>query len=383
MEYDPARPFWVRDGALLCQGLRSLGVDAKFVALGPPGADQELPLILSSLPQMEDAQWWAQWKLEGVILYAWAMARYEPIARAIKKAGLKLILVLDSDGILAPWDSPWKYLGRRYHEMRDKGALFPAGAAALRTAAASIRARHAGTVRHLEHGDLYALPSPVAEQCYGRFLRGLGRPDLTERLRFLPYAATADMVYSPSTVKKPVIISVGRWQHAQKNTPLLVRCLAQVLALRPGCSARIVGSGDTVVKQLIDSLRLPADCRSRIHVLGPVKHEDLFALYQESQISLCSSHYESFHIASGEALCCGCSVVGNGQIPAMPYFCSAASGTVSCDGSVNNFLDAVLAEIDAWRRHERDPAQISQTWTARLHPDGVAKSAMALMAEIP
>jgi glycosyltransferase involved in cell wall biosynthesis len=370
MTYSDDAGFWDRDAGLVCQGFRALGMDSKFIALGPPSQREDVPLILSSLAQMTDTNWWRQWKLEGVLLYAWALPRYEPIARAIKTAGLKLNLVLDSDGLVNPHIWPRRYLQEKYYIERDRTKWFPAGWALLKTWVASFRARHAGTLRHLERGDFLILPSPLAQQRYRRFLLAVGRPDLASRLRFVPYPVTPDMVCNPSVRKQPLIVAVGRWQTFQKGTPVLVRVLERVLSERPEYSARIVGGGEECVRKQMESVE--GGGKSRMNILGRVSHQQLAGLYQESQILLCTSYIESFHIAAGEALCCGCSVVGDVRISSMPYLCSTSSGTLSCDLSVNNLRDALQAEIQAWERGERDPIQIGRTWTQRLHADRVA-----------
>ena len=94
---------------------------------------------------------------------------------------------------------------------------------------------------------------------------------------------------------------------------------------------------------------------------------------------LCTSRQESFLIAAGEALCCGCSVVGDARIASMPCFAGMSSGTTSCDSSVDNLRDALTAEINAWQSGQRDPVQISQAWQARLHTDHVAETFLKLL----
>src|ERR1700679_3510190 len=79
---------WRRDGGLICEGLRNLGCDAQFVSLGNPRVYNDSPLIEASLRQISDADWWRQARADGVILYSWAAPRYEPVARAIKSAGI-------------------------------------------------------------------------------------------------------------------------------------------------------------------------------------------------------------------------------------------------------------------------------------------------------
>jgi hypothetical protein len=95
--------------------------------------------------------------------------------------------------------------------------------------------------------------------------------------------------------------------------------------------------------------------------------------YQSAQVSLCSSYYESGHIVSEEALCCGCSVVAPDlpALPSMKYFISKASGQLG--GSSPETLGAALCdELDLWERGEREAAAISNHWCGQLHADRIA-----------
>jgi glycosyltransferase involved in cell wall biosynthesis len=354
-----------------------LGVDARFVALGPPGERKDVPLITATLEQLQEPAWWKQWEVDWVVLAAWALPRYEPIARAIKGAGIQLILTVDTEGIVSPHVWPWRYLQRKYFDDKDSEKWFRAGWALLKTAMGSFRLRHAGTIRHLEHADLIVLPSPLAQQRYGRYLLAMRRADLTGRLRSVPPPVAKQMTCVPTVPKKPLLIAVGRWNTLPKNTPLMLQLLERVLSAQPRYSAQIIGSGSERVKKLAQGLK--ADCKSRIEIVGWVDHAKLPAFYGESQIFLCTSRYESFMISAGEALCCGCSVVGDARIASMSYFTGSSSGTVSCDSSLDNLRDAVMVEINAWQSGEREPVHISQAWQARLHADRVAAALLKLV----
>jgi len=377
MAYREDGAFWDRDGGLVIRGFRMLGVDARFVALGQPGERKDVPLITGTLEQMQDAAWWKQWGVDGTMLSSWALPRYEPIARAIKSAGLKLILTLDNEGFISPHVWPWRYLQYKYFQEEEEKKWFPAAWALLKTAARCFRMCHTGMIRHLEHADLIVLGTPLGRQRYSRYLLAMKRADLIGRLRSVPYAVVKEMTYNPAIPKKKVIIAAARWQIGFKNTPLLVRVLERVLSEQPQYSARILGSGSEVVQKLAQNMN--ADCRSRLDIVGRVDHAKLPAYYGESRIFLCTSRFETFMIAAAEALCCGCSVVGDARIASMPYFTGLASGTTSCDASLDNFRDALMAEINAWESGQRDPLQISQAWQARLHPDRVAAAFLKLM----
>jgi glycosyltransferase involved in cell wall biosynthesis len=376
LEYAENGGFWDRDGALVSEGFRKLGVDSKFMAVGEPRVERDRPLILGSLAQMSDPAWWRQWDLDGILLYAWALPRFESIARAVKTAGVKLVLVLDTAGYVHPSAGVRTYYKEKYYAEREGEKFFAAGRALLKTLSALVPGRYAGMVRHLAHGDFLVLPSPLAQERYDHFLKSVKRPDLAQRLRSVPYAVTPDMFYTPAVQKQPIIIAVGRWQSFQKGTPILARVLTEVLATQPDYQCQIIGTGEECVRKLLQDV--DEKIKSRIKILGRVPHEKLARHYQESQILLCTSYYESFHIAAGEALCCGASVVGDARISSMPYFCSATSGTVSPDLSVGNLSTALLAEMEAWRRGQRDPSQIGEVWVGRLHPERVAAGFLAL-----
>jgi glycosyltransferase involved in cell wall biosynthesis len=378
MTYREDGAFWDRDGGLVCMGLRTLGVDARFVALGSPGERKDVPLITCTLEQMEDEAWWRQWGVDGVLLSAWGLPQYEPIARAIKAAKLKLTLTLDTQALF-PQVWFWGTWRQDTCYQKDSGRCFPSVRALLKTIVNSFRYRHAGTIRHLEHADLIVLPTPLAEARYGRFLQALGRADLISRLRYNPYATVKEMTYDPGIPKKNLILAVARWQSAWKNAPLLVKILERVLSERPEYSARIIGSGSEVVRTL--ARHMSADCRGRLEIIEHVEHAKLPDFYKESKIFLGTSTFESFMITAAEALCCGCSVVGDGRIASMVYFTGQASGTTSWDSSPSAFRDAVVAEIEAWESGERDAVRISQSWQARMHPECVAGTFLKLMRE--
>jgi glycosyltransferase involved in cell wall biosynthesis len=376
MKYRETGSFWERDNGLVCLGFRMLGMDSRFVALGEPGVREDVPLITCTPEQMQDAKWWGQWKVDGVVLFAWALPRYEPIARAIKVAGIKLFLLLDTDGTVSPHVWPRRSLHLKYIRERDSGKWFSASRALIKMAVSSFKFRHAGTLRHLEHADLIVLPSPLAKQRYRRFLLAVGREDLIDRLRLAPFPVTQDMIYDSRIPKRRIIIAVGRWLSVQKNTPLLGRVLEYVLQEQPQYTVRVIGGGGEQVRKRLPKLETSHE--SRVDIVGHVEHAKLPAFYQESQIILCTSYSEGFPNAMGEALCCGCSVVGDIRISPFSYYVQFGSGTLACDLSPNNFRDALFAEIDAWEMGDRDPVQISKTWTEKLHPDRVAKTFLNL-----
>lgn len=342
------------------------GVDARFAVLGGPPADADPEIIIAPPELMSTVEWWRKWDLDGVILYSWAKPDFTPIAAAIKAAGIQLVLILDTDGYVAPVVSRQMYLRNKYYREKENGRFLPFARAAIKTFAASIKSRHSATLQHLELADLLAIPSTLAVQRYSRYLEWLDRPDLAQRLMTIPYPVSERMCYDPSVPKERVIVAVGGWARLQKNTPLLVKVLSRVLRHENKWSATIVGDGGNLIHDL--ATRLPRQVVDRIRTTGPIANEQLAHLLQRCRISLCTSYHESFHLATAEALCCGCSFVGDVRISSFPFFASSGAGTLSCDLAERHLADALFAEIQLWENGQRDPSGISQFWTHMLHP---------------
>lgn len=366
MRYVEGIGFWDRDSALLCPEFQKAGVDARFVALGEPAVRKDVPLILSTLEQMEDTNWWKQWNAEGVQLSAWAAPRYEPITRAIKSSGATLVVHCDSNGIKSPRTDFLRYLACRYVQSREEGRRLALLTAPLKSVLFyCFSALHdQGMMRHLSHADVILIESPLAFQRLARLFRSYRREDLIRRLKVLGHPVPDYFHHDPRVAKQHRLVAVGRWDSYAKDAPLLVRTLKGVLACEPDYSASIIGSGQEIVMKLVS--QLPESIRSRVQILGRIANRELVPHYQAAQIICVSSRNESFHIAAAEALCCGCSVAGPAALPSMHYFAGASSGSLAIERRAPDLADAILCEIDAWKKRDRDPVRISAHWRGQL-----------------
>jgi glycosyltransferase involved in cell wall biosynthesis len=372
--------FWDRDAGLACLGLRELGVDAKFVALGTPRETEQPPLIVATLDQMCDPNWWRSRQVEVVFIYSWGAPRYEPIARAIRGAGIKLVVHLDSDGCLSPRVSLREHLIHSFIDFREVHSPWVAGIKALTKSllfwvwpgAYDLRMQE-----HVGHADLITTTSPVACARLAKLFLLFRRPDLVARLRQISSPVLTDCQYSNAHPKQRQIVAVGRWQTYVKDAPRLVAVLKATLPVAKDYRAVIVGSGAEVVRQLVR--RHAPEIEPFVSVPGYVPHAEMVPIYQQSQIILVPSRSESFHLASAEALCCGSSVVGPACIASMHWFVSAASGSLAIRRNTNGMAAALLEEIEKWRAGKRDPRAISAEWRQRVTAPAVA---LAVMREV-
>jgi glycosyltransferase involved in cell wall biosynthesis len=376
MKYFESGGFWDRDAGLFYQGFRANGIDSRLVAIGEPCVRQDKPLILAPQSQMEDPNWWKQWNLTGVVLYSWALPRFMGITRAIKAAGVKVLIPLDADGGRSPRQWFFRYLHVKYIYSKMEGKWLPWGVARAKTLGGLLKSRYAETLEHMSLADLLGIGSPLAKQRFGRFLSAHDRADLLDRLVVLHHPIANHMVYDPAVAKKQIIIAVGSWDRLIKGAPLLVQVLGLALEREPAYRARIIGRGQDWVRKL--AAKLPGEVRERIEITGPLPNETVARHYQEAQIVVNTSYSESFSLATAEALCCGCSAVGTALMSCMNHYCSNDSGTLACNRSKYFYCDAIRAEAEAWSTGLRDPRRLSAVWTARLHADKVARSVIEL-----
>lgn len=378
LRYREGGAFWDRDNGLLALGMLKIGVDARFAALGKPEAKKDLPLILGELEQWRQPEWWKQWKADGVMFNSWGAPRYEPVARAIKASGARLVIRLDTDGLRSPRTHFYRYLKNTYIHARDHGPQPAALYALAKTLCFRFlpAAHDQGTMRHYEHADAIIVESPLAQATVARYLRGFGRDDLAAKLRLVAHPVKDEFCYEPAIPKQRRVLAVGRYNVYVKDAPLLMRVLERTMPANPDYTVTVIGPGMESLQRWRS--RLAEETRRRITVAGRVEHAALKQYYQEAQIVLFTSRSEGFPVAGEEAMSCGCSVVGPGTLPAFHYMTSESSGTCSISRRTGDMCDALSAEMELWRRGFRDPKRISDIWHPRVAASAVAAQVVSL-----
>ncbi len=374
--------FFARDSGLLSRGFRMIGVESMAVMPGESKPEDEADLIRTDYANLESAEWWRAHKLDGVVLYAWGAPRYRHVAKAIRDSGARLVLNQDSSGMVSPLCGfrPW---------LREQAAL-NGGMATICTAAAIAKGLTLGLLRtdplralHLRQGDLIAALHPEAAVNFRKLCHIYGGRSLAERVAVIPHAISPSLAYGQgSPPKQNRIIAIGRWDDViQKRPALLTEVIGRLLLCDERVAVDMVGNLTERVKAW--HCGLPPDAARRVHLHGKLPHEEIRRLLLVARVLYCSSAYESFHIASAEALCCGCSVVA-ADIPALAslrWFVSRDSGTLAASDDVHGHLDALGRESDLWDTGDRDPLAISRTWTETLHADKVAERIIKVIAE--
>ena len=183
--------FFARDSGLLSRGFRKIGVESMAVMPGERKPEDEADLIRTDYANLESAEWWRAHKLDGVVLYAWGAPRYRRVAKAIREAGIFLILNQDNGGLVSPlaglrdWIvEQWIHAGQG----RGSGAWLRFIKLALRGLSAGLFLTDPLRATHLRQGNVIACVSPKAADYYRKLCRIYGGQDLADRIRVITHA---------------------------------------------------------------------------------------------------------------------------------------------------------------------------------------------------
>lgn len=142
------------------------------------------------------------------------------------------------------------------------------------------------------------------------------------------------------------ILSVGRLV-PRKGFDLAIRALTQV----PGAELLIAGGpegpaldNDPEARRLRD-LAAELGLADRVRFLGPVRHDDMPALFRSADLVVCSPWYEPFGIVPLEAMACGIPVVGTAVGGLMDTVADGVTGRLVAPRDVA----ALASAIDALR----------------------------------
>ncbi len=366
--------FFARDSGLLCRGFQRIGLESRAVMPGTARVGDEADLIRTDYTNLESADWWSSLELDGLVLYAWGRPKFRRVARAIREAGVFLVLNQDNGGLVSP-------LAGFRDWMREQWILGGQGkgaAALVRSAGLIASGLTKGLVltdplraEHLSHGNVVSCVSPKAAEHYRRLCRVYGG-GLAGRVMVIPHAVECDYKWD-GVRKEKRIVCVGRWSdERQKRPSRMTRVLAELLATEADLTVTIVGLETAFLSGWHTSLS--PGLKNRVVLAGKLDRLALRGLLARSMVFYSPSAYESFGIAAAEALCCGCSVVAAESVSmaSFEWFISEHSGSLTGIDDVSGHVDTLRSEFKEWKLGRRDAGRISEIWCGRLHADRVA-----------
>lgn len=374
--------FFARDSGLLSVGLSLNKIESKAVMPGPPMPDDDPRLIRADYDDLSKSEWWKAQGAGAVIFFSWAMPQYTPIAQAIKASGSKLLIFLDSAGFWSPWSNGTPWFKAQWNACIRKRGL-PMGP--LRYAASIGRsfvpnAFDRPRLEHMDLADVVTVTSPLVLKRTKRYARVYGFRALENKIYRLPLPVSTHMSYAGQQKRKRVI-SVARWlpqDWAEKGPQLLLATLEAFLEKRPDYEAVVIGRGASALRS---ASFFPSSlaCRN-LQLLDYLPNKDIAPFLSDSSISLCSSFHESYHIASFESACCGCSIVAlcSPDLPAL-QFLAETNGALASKETPEAFIEALSKEAVMWDRGLRSPDTTARRWQSETHADKVAAKAVELL----
>ena len=327
--------FFIRDTGLISSTLRSLGVESKTIMPLPwYDGDQQEHIVRTAPQNLRSTRWWRAQGLDAVILYSWGDPRYTLVARAIRKAGIKLIIHLDFNGQDFTPITKFPRALRSYviNKLR------------------SLHLSYAHTITATPTADTFLRNNSY----YGSRIADKLHPFVTPVAPHFRYNGEE---------KSPTVVCIGNWTLPVKRPDFMRNTIAHLLEQHPCVKVEIYGKTDETIKTWHASR--PLDRQQRVHLAGFADNASLPEIYNRAQICICTSESEGTHISSAEALCCGCSIVTSNRperLPMVHWYTTKSSGCISEQDTPESLASAILEELSAWHNGLRNPQTIAKTW---------------------
>lgn len=354
-----------------CAALRRMGHEPSLVCLGNDVGDPGFPVVEATREQMESPDFWRSLQLDAAIFYCWL--RGSAIVRAMRTAGVRVVLRADSDGCASvrvfpraawgmtvePAHGPVERLRRIKHFVHRYLALYRKEDAEL---AATVGA-----------ADATAIEFPRAAKNLGRILDSAGRSELRSKVHVVPHSLRDDFLGVPPALEGPRevrVFSLARWEDPQKDAPLLAAAIREVLAARKDVTFEIAGPGG----DFPEFRREP-----RVELAGKVPPDSIPSRLARCRVFLSSSRWEGQSIIGLESLCSGMTIVA----PPVPCFedmvAESRAGRISATRGASDLARALLAELSDWDAGLRSPADTAGLWRPRVSNDAVTSALLALL----
>ena len=337
--------FWIRDTGLISTTLRKMGIESKCIMPLPfYDDDQKDGLIRTEDKNLKSAAWWKSLGLDALILYSWGAPRYIPIARAIHKAGIKLMLHLD--------------MSDRLHNWMD-GTL----RGLLKDLRINILRR-----MHLNYADCITGSEQLINALRNSIFYG---KKIADKCTNLPSPVNPNFTLSPHP-KDYKVTCVGRWTEDDlvKRPDFCIKTAQELVKIDPDVIVEIYGRTGKAIEHLYENTDTG---KERIFLKGLTCNKDLPQVYQSSMVNYCTSRSEGTHVASSEALCCGCSVVTTPrkELSTIHWYASKNSGSIADQDTPKSLAQAIANELIAWKNGERSAKEIANAWQPIFHIDKV------------
>jgi glycosyltransferase involved in cell wall biosynthesis len=158
----------------------------------------------------------------------------------------------------------------------------------------------------------------------------------------------------------PLVVSVGRIARG-KGLELLVQAVAEL----PGVHAAIVGAdGGHGMTGELDRLRRRLGVEQRIHLPGPVPHDELPPIYADADVFALPSAHENFGLVAAEAAAVGAAIVVSNRCGVAELLRNRGGVVISYDrDALREALRSLLADPDRRRALGEGARRVAAEWT--------------------
>jgi len=357
-----------KDPGIIARSLAALGHEVTIYCFktetinlfrtGSPDSNG-LELKIISTAQMRSVSFWSAEKKEIILIYSWLSLRFTPLLKALKSAGVKTVLKLDSDGrLLYPFLPSYLRVAGITSTSYDKLVY------ALRLIQWYIFPKLISHRRleQLTIADAVIIESPRARKNLQHSLNFWQREDLKNKIYFIPNPLDAEInTINSLNEKNNLIISIARWDDKRKNAVGLVKTLT-TLAVPADWEILLIGGG---ANKLLTRI-IKQKPTLKITTQEQIAHQDIFSYLARAKIFLAPSLADSFNLAALEALGCGCSLAAT-PLESFEFFIGGGKyGTLAADSDPKNIGAALLTEIDKWQQKKYQPEIIAHYWREEL-----------------
>lgn len=361
-----------RDGARYAEECVRRGYEGVKIILddGTVPEKPSSPLLESSTwEQWQDSAYWKSTKADFCLLYAGFAIRFEPVAKAIRDAGIRIVLIQDSAfGLFHPFQYFSTLVCKQYYCYRN--SLSPVRAFAKTWMKLLFNSFFPHTKRlkeFLSHFDGLAASNELAQENTQTWLRKNGLSRLADHILLMPLCVRDSLAITKNAPpkKKQILAIALNWTLPVKGGRLLVDTLSAFLSGNPDYSAVIIGTASDRIAERIQ--RKAPSAGKRVSFLPRVDSTTIYPYYAESEILFVPSGSEGGPTVAYEALCCGCSVVVAPPLIQWKTLQESQCGRIAVRRTAKACCAALKQEARDWANGERNAERISAIWSEKCH----------------
>lgn len=226
-----------KDPVQITKGLIEEGHSVVFVPRNVVNVTKTIPFDIVQ-GELNSTEFWKNLNVDVCIFFSRLDPQVTDVCKAIKNAGIKLIIKADSDGTIG---YPLKPNYLRIVRFRPHFLLAIARHIKWRL---PIKFFVGKKLEHIDIADRVVFESPYALKNANKVLDYWGMSDKKKNLVFIPNPVSDDVVKRPVSEKKNKIVAIGRWDdEIVKNTQVLCNSLSVFLQEHTEYEAVVIGSG--------------------------------------------------------------------------------------------------------------------------------------------